>query len=693
MPSGPLSPPVAPPTALWARVVRLLRPARLTLTLIGCFGLLTLYSNVARGADLLPKQRARIGLEDVSHPSTLFFLRVFDPTSMKQELRDTSWGRLKQHPEIAEFLDLLLQRKERFFDEVSEESQLDRDTCISLLDGQFSISFRGFANAGEATRIYFGLNFPTPPDRDKLFQVLKAVARRGGDARIPSHTSHMMNIKGIPILTLPTPEENRFALLGNLLVFTRDLDGLKEMIERYRRRGPGLAHTELFRSVQTGTDSPRTSFFLFFNTSRAMPILMRLTNHRTVNLLESLGLPSAHGLGLGASFVSEGMIHTGYVHAPGKRSGILNIISFERGAEGEAASLPEDAMLLMAANVNLTHTYREVPRLIDALEQAWITGSKADHPGDRDAGQPVLPLGLRALLGTKEILGVPAEDVLHTLGDAMVLVPGPAGMAIRFDQADADAFEKVVKRMEEGLEKLEGVRILASEFSNAPEGDLVIRYYNQSGQPIPLAPSYVRVNAHTIMVSTHPQVLKAILRHPVSKTVAESADFQRVMTQMPKELGFLFYVDSTESYARVYDALLPFLNAIPALLDGVRQRFEEAKRGGAPPAAQPANEAARMIIDPGVLPPGNECSKYFFGSAVGVRNSPAGLTATAYSPLGLGGIIAYGLDKTVVNNPATMSVAAGLLMHTLGLQTEALALLGLEDDAPAEEDPAPARDQ
>lgn len=601
----------------------------------------------------------RIGLEDVVHPNTVLFFRLFDFSRLGTDLESTAVGKAARHPEVADFLDTLDVRRDQLINRVSEESDLDRETVAAFFRGQWSVAYLGVnPRRGEHMACY-GINFPAPPAREKVYTILKTFFQRVADSRILAATN---TIEGAEVLTLTLPEVYYFALLDNLLLITRHESVLKDTIRRYQQgpRGMALGRTPTFRKVAAGSGVQGNNSFLFVNTRLAMPVMMRLTSRETVELLDALGMRSVEGIGGSAVFVADGLRTTLYLHAPRQRTGILQVVLFEEGAEEMARTLPEDAGFMMSARVDMVHMYHELPRLYEAVREAvpWLREQDAATEGTR-----LVATGLRTLMGLKEIFGIPIEEVLRTLGDSVVFHHGPAGTAIRFDRCDTAAFEKVIARMEQALE--EDPDFASGEFTSLPEGDKVLRYYNQSGHPVPMAPSYVILDESTVMVASHPQVLKAILRHPAGKTLAGSADFQHVMTGLPEGLGGLYYIDSTASYARVYDALIPFLNGL---------------------TAWPA-----VTVDPGNLPPGNELTPFVFGTAVGVRNAPEGVTVISYSPIGIFGGLVYAFDRMIVSNPATMSLAAGFFAHSFGLEGAARILeeVSAEGEEPAAEELAP----
>ncbi|MBN1257997.1 MAG: hypothetical protein JXA52_09875, partial [Planctomycetes bacterium] len=541
----------------------------------------------------------RIGLEDVLHPNTLLFVRGYDFSRLAKDMEGTALAKVAAHEEVALFLEELTLRRDELIDRVSEESQLDRETVAAFMEGQIAIAFRGLEPKLE--NLYIGISFPESPDRDKLFAMISAIGQKIINSSIPAQKTTEGDIQR---LMLATPNENYFMLLDNLLVMTQNQEGLNDLIDRYLAGGkiPVLSSLDSYKRAASGSQAKPGSPFIYLNVRKALPALRTFTSPETVNFLDSLGMQSISDIGISAVFTGEGLRQTLYLHTPKERTGILKVLAFEQGITTRTKHLSNNFDSLLSARVNIMQFYQEVPRFIQACKDAMPSRSlrnSAATPGSPSA------IGLDSLMGKDEILGVPVEEVLRPLGDSIIIQPCSAGTTICFNRADALAFEQVISRMEATLVKQGNGG--AGEFTNLPEGDKVLRYYNQSGLPLPLAPSYVVLDENTILLSTHPQVLKAILRHSdeAAVTPAGIRDFDRVISGMPKDIGFLYYVNSKESYARVYDAILPFLNVI---------------------TAYPA-----LAADPGLLPPGNELSPFFFGTAVGISNSPDGMTLTAYS--------------------------------------------------------------
>jgi len=484
-----------------------------------------------------------------------------------------------------------------------------------LLASQIAIGFRGLDPETGMPLIEVGFSFAQPPDRRKVYAALRDLTQRLLSPGIPVQS---VKVNGVPALVIPTPHENFFVLVDNLLIYSRDGEALARMLARHAtRETTSLAESPVFLAARRGAEVERDGPFFYLDTQRAIPVLEEVTNRKTVRVIHALGLPSVRAVGVGTHWLGEGLRQTVYLYAPGERTGVLQIFRLEHTLTGGAGEVPDRAQGLAAARVSLRELYEEVPVLIDAVRDIWPS---TDDEGPR--------LSLAALAREQKILGVPTDEVLGSLGDSVIYHAGPYGQALRFDRADPRAFDDVIRRMEEHL---------GGQFSSDPNGRVF--YFNHSGYPLPFAPSYaVLRERNTVLVATHPQVLKSILRDASQKTILDRRDFRRTLGGMPRELGALAYVDAGDSFVNVYDAGLPFLNALTAL--------------------------DALAIDPGILPPGEEVAEHFFGFTLGVTNTPHGIKGTAYSPLGFGGPAVYILDH-VISNPALIGVTVGGLYHHL----------------------------
>ncbi|MFH0911621.1 MAG: hypothetical protein V1918_08985 [Planctomycetota bacterium] len=528
-----------------------------------------------------------------------------DPPAFLNELRPIAEGLLSDYGAV---VDGLLKEYQPVLDEI--------------LHAQVSLSFRGLSPESGGAVVDLGFALAHPPEEEALYTALRVLIQRIINPTIPAQ---MLTVSDKRVLVLPTPEKNHFALLGNLLVVTRDRAGLEEMIGHYQSPGaaPSLGKDPAFLAVMKGARVRPEDAFVFLNTARAIPVIRELTSPAVVDLISALGLPSVQAAGIGSNFQDEGLRQTIYLYAPAERSGLLRVFALGGGISNCAGAVPQDTDILLTARVSPAHLYREVPPLVDAVRKVL--------PSANRSGREV---SLASLARERTILGVPAEEVLSALGDSVIFQSGPYGRVLRFDRADPAAFERVIARMEEKL---------GGAFASGPEGRIF--YFNQSGYPLPLAPSYAILRGeNTVLVATHPQVLKSYLREAGGLTLLENADFLRTTAGLPGASSLLAYVKAAPSCVSVYDAALPFLNALTALKP--------------------------LAVDPGILPPGRELADYFFGFGVGVTNEPSGLTVTVYSPLGLGGPALYALDR-VIQNPALVGISIGGLYQVFGLEVKA----------------------
>ncbi len=585
----------------------------------------------ARGADNPPLP----SLADVLPPQSLCFYQLPDPAADVQNFKQSVIGAFYEHPDVAAFRADYTKEQDAFINRVAAESRIEPNFIRSVLMGRKSYSLIDFAvdDAGEVqTSFVVSIELPTAPDPKRLFDAIRTIVRELRK-RFGQETDATKLIKdaaweenwpgghNIMVIALQTPI--RCVLLGKtVLVFRGGSDSLKALLANYDNllTATTLARSPLYEAVAQGAGLEPGLSFLYVNTARVYSLLGALRQPKVTRLLDALGLNSVQALGYTLGFAEEGMRHTLYMHAPHERRGILNVLGQKTNAELAAQELPAESGGILAARVDLPTLYRELPNLVDAAEAALNLAS---------------PSNLGNLAGQQTFMGLPPAELLSPLGTALILERGPAGVALRFDMADVAACRAVIARIEKEL----GAGFTQLAVKTAKGEVKQVCYLNHTGHPLPVAPAYciARQNGNmgTIYIASHPQVLVAILRQPEGQTLHQSADYQRVIKGLGGGYGVFLYLNAQESFIRVYDALLPILNVCTA--------------------------SPFLAFDPGKLPPGNELAPYLFGLGIGIRNSRAGVTMTAYSPIGQWGLAVLLLDKLVISNPASLGVLAAQL--------------------------------
>ncbi len=588
-------------------------------------------------ATLAGEPQARdIALAEVLPPSTLFFFERPASQPRGPDAPQTVMQVVAQDPEVSAFLEALSTSRKRYVSEVADAAGLQPAFVRSLLEGQLSgalvdvaVQPGGEGGADYSYTAVLAVHLAEPPDQKKLFEAIKTMVRRWREEREEQGTA--VPLKRVAweekypgdhtVLMIASKSPLRFVLLGRTLLFFRGpkSEGLKQILANYDNpvMAKVLAKSPLYQAVRKGAEAAPGMSYFYLNTLRLYTFLGAVQLPRVTRLLDVLGIRGVQALGCAGGYSQTGMRHTLYFHTPRKRRGLLKALRMRAGAENAAMVLPEDASGIFAARADLATLYQEIPLLVDAVEQVL--------------GRPT-PLELTKLAGQQTLFGVSARKVLDTLGDALIVESGPGGWTLRFDNANWKAFEQAIARMEQNT----GKRFASMAVENAAGQKRVVRYFNRWDEPIPVAPGYSVTETRddgtgVIYVASYPQALKAILRRPPGERLQASPDYQRVMAGMGKGYGVFLYVQSADSYPRVYDAVF-----LPAL---------HAWRG-----------SSALAPDPGILPPGEHLGEHFFGCAVGVKNSSNGIAFTAYSPLGLGGFLVFLTDKLLVSNPTAIGM-------------------------------------
>ncbi len=567
-------------------------------------------------ASAASQPRSKIQLEDVLPDNTVFYLRTFDITAMDKVINNTAIGKLKTNPEIADFLNILTVKKEEFLDKLVSENSLDRPMVSKMINAQYSLALQGIDPSTGTPLIYISLTFPDSPNRKKLFDAIKGLARKNLSSYIPAQElkiqdTTVLNINLPGINSLLFKENNYFTLLSNVLVMTTSKAGLETIIKNYNHSQPNiLARSKVFSLVKKKCNAKPYGSFVFLNTRIAIPLIKFMASPRVGKIIDALGLSGIDAFSFSIDFPNTSMRHTMYLYAPNQRIGIMRALKPSTDIEKISRKLPLNTSDVFSAKVDLIALKQDLPRLINALSSTKGFDLSTI-------------IKLNPMMNKDSLFGIKTKDIINTLGDQVTFHSCPSGTVLRFENASAEKFENIIRAVEKKLN---------NSFTSITEGNNIIRYFNQSGKAIPFAPTYSIIDDNTILIATHPQVLKGFFRQKIKYHLNQSKDYQLATKNIPKQVSLLYYVHSTRSYTRVYDAFLPFFNVITAY--------------------------NAISADPGILPPGNELEKYFFGFAISATSDKDGISVIANSPFGIGGPLIYGADKLITSNPAIMSMVA-----------------------------------
>lgn len=570
-------------------------------------------------------------LAEVLPPETYVYFQLPDASARRPGYEGSVVSKIAANPEMAAFLKDCDASERRVAEEIAGLANLTPEFVQSLLRGRISGAVIDLRSEQDGTLNFtwvLAARLESAVDEKQLFSAIKAGVNRalgrqatGKDFALGKVSWEENWTGGHNVLMIAHASPLRFVLLDRTLLFYQgpDSEMLKQLLANYDNplKAKSLGRDALYQAAHKGAEAAPGMSFLYANTARIYTALRAINLPRTTRLLDVLGLSGVQALGCSGGFYMDGQRHTLYLYAPRERRGLLKTLGMSSRAEDAAGLSAKEAGWLVSARLNLSELYVQIPLLIDSTEELFERNTR---------------LGLAEVAGKQQLFGVPATDILATMGDALALEPAPSGWVLRLDNAKPSEFHNVVQRLEAGL----GGQFTAEAVRCSDGQTRVVKYFNRSGQPVPAAPSYCLYGQRedgtgVVYLATCPQSIKSILRQPRDGTLKARPDFARVMEGMGSGYVALAYVDNADSYARVYDALLPLANAWLAV-----------------------NPQAP---DPGKLPPGSDIAANFFGCALGVKNNPDGITFTSYGPLGMNGLTAFLLDKLLVSNPASITVA------------------------------------
>ncbi len=621
----------------------------------------------------------RGGFEDLAQilsEDVWMYLHFPNPKVEQAGFEKSVWKEVGQNRDMAAFLEDMEGQRESFIREAAAQNEVDAELVRMMVDGQISLALMD-VQVTRAKSLDYGMaiaiRLPKPVEEDTFFEAIAAAvkkvrAKRGlseAEKALPFRINSAHNVERWPtghrVMTILEPPPLRFVLMGQTLVIYRGTrtEGLKQLLHNHANplTAKTLMKSDDYRKVVRGTQAHAGCLFIYLNGRKTYNLVNAMSLPQWTGLLHAFGMDGIDAMGVSMGYYYKpkvgytgGVRHTLYLQTPAsRREGILRAMSLQSGAEKMAGFVPQDTKSFMAARVRFDHLYQQIPPLVHAVEDALKTE---------------FPVYLKEFDGDEKLLGVPVQELLNAFGESFVIQAGPAGTVFRFERAHVDRFARSIATMEATLKSEQRPGFTAQQLTTGAGERATVRYFNRSGYPVPLAPSYciTRRNADgtgTLYVSTHPQAIRAVLRQPADPRITAAADFEKVMLGMDHGYGVFFYGDTRESFRKVYDTLLPatnFLTSVPI-----------------------------FSADPGKLPPGRDVEKYLFGVGLGVHSDDEGITFVSYGPLGVYGFLVHAIDKLNLLTPTSLGMVAGLLQQSGVIQQPGEAK---EADTP-EPKPAP----
>ena len=537
--------------------------------------------------------------------NALVFVSLPSPGASKERFKQTALYQITQDPELKGLTEPLMAKFNEKLAEMEAEVLQKTGLTIQDISSSFSkgVSLAALPTSGEAEDKDAQPLLVLKPDSMEAFDALIAKVAEKLGAKQGEYEA-----EGLKVKTLShKEEETSYVQLDEFVVVSNSKEVVQAAIRQHKAGRQGsLAADPNYAQVVKRLGDAASDLFVYINGSQ---LVKKISEKKPLpqGAADASGANSIKALAFAASIRDKGIRDVFYLHAPGPKQGMVNILSPDPLAASILKQVPQDAGSFVAGRMNLPFLYQEVKKM--------ATLGDPEKTAKWDQGV--------AMAGG--MMGMDIEkDLLASFGNefcfyARVGAPGAAlpvpEVAFVLSIKDKTKLQTLLSR----IEMLAAAKMGGAKPGAAPAGWKQLQHAGETIKytslpiplplPIPLNPSYALTDKFLI-ISISTQTVKAALdnlKQPGADITA-SEDFKHVTAALSSGYGFVGYSDIKKAIAQAM-ASLPMTASMLA------------QKG--------------IVLDPATLPQPDAVAKHLFGGALVLRGEENGLSIEGFSPVGV----------------------------------------------------------
>ena len=536
--------------------------------------------------------------------NALVFVSLPNPGASEERFKQTALHQITQDPALKGLTGPLIAKFNEGLAKVEAEVLQKTGLTIQDISTTFSkgVSLAALPASGEAKGKEAQPLLVLKPETMDAFNAAMAKVAQKLSAEQGEYEA-----EGLKVKTLSHKEkETSYVQLGELVVASNSREVVQAAIRQHKagRKGSLAAEANYAQVVKRLGDAA-SDLFVYVNGSQ---LVAKLTEKKPMpaGAADASGANSIKALAFAVSIRDKGIRDVFYLHAPGPKQGVINILSPDPLAASILKQVPQDAGSFIAGRMNMPFLYEEIKKM--------TTLGDPEKTAKWDQGV-AMGGGMMGMDIEKDLLpSFGNEFCFYTrVGAPGAALPVPE-VALLLSVKDKAKLQALLAR----IEMLAAAKMGGAKPGAAPAGWKQLQHAGETIKytnlpiplplPISLNPSYALTDKFLI-ISISTQAAKAALdnlKQPKADITA-SEDFKHVTAALSSGYGFVGYSDIKKSIAQAM-ATLPMT---------------------APMLAQKG-----IVLDPATLPQPDAVAKHLFGGALVLRGEENGLSIEGFSPVG-----------------------------------------------------------
>ncbi len=340
----------------------------------------TLITGLLLGLVLAAPAAVAGGFETWLPEKTVVYVTFDDVSKLKQTYNDGPLAKLVAEEEVQAFLEKPLAKWDALMEVMKGQLEgLSPEDLLGMLDGQVAAAITSLEPLeGDRVHLDFVLLADVGENGPKIVEWLDKLAGMQEEIRREDE-----EFRGVTIITLrgtETAEESKddvrhgpvsYLTDGKVFALADGPDVLKDLLNRRNdAEATPLASSALYRTIRDRVGR-RGDLIVYANADELWKFFGAVAGddeEQMLTITKALGVRGIQGVGLNMSLTTEGMGQALYLHAPGRKTGILSLFGAPNTDLTPPSFVPSDVAQAFTMALDFQGLWTEARRVMNEID-------------------------------------------------------------------------------------------------------------------------------------------------------------------------------------------------------------------------------------------------------------------------------------------------------------------------------------